>query len=109
MASFRKTRLGDQIHHALARSLSKEVNDQRLKNVTITFVDVAPNLSHAKVFFISDNETDKKELLKAFKNASGFLRRELATNLDLRATPRLMFFYDDAVERGARISKLLDE
>jgi ribosome-binding factor A len=76
----------------------------------VTEVIVSPDLQYAKVYVSTlETETNKEDLLAGFNNASGFLRKELAAHLRLRQVPQLSFHYDDSIERGARLLKLISE
>ena len=78
--------------------------------VTITEVEVSPDHSHAKVFFTRlGDESLIEETSAGLKRAAGFLRTQLAQRLKLRTVPQLEFKYDASVERGARLSRLIDE
>ncbi len=104
----RAQRIAEQIRHELAVILMREMKDPRIHDVTLTAVEVSPDLEHAKVWFTL-LRGDAGEVGQALKHASGFLRTELAHRLRLRTVPRLAFHYDVSVERGARLSKLIDE
>ena len=105
----RATRLADQIQRDLADLIRVEVRDPRVGLVTITTVEVTRDLSHAKVFVTSLSETEAAESVQALMRAAGFLRSRLAQMLKLRTIPELHFVYDASVERGVRLSKLIDE
>ena len=105
----RATRLADQIQRDLADLIRLEVRDPRVGLVTITTVEVTRDLSHAQVFVTSLAETAAAESVKALTHAAGFLRSRLAQSLRLRTIPELHFVYDASVERGVRLSKLIDE
>jgi ribosome-binding factor A len=77
--------------------------------VTITTVEVTRDLSHAQVFVTSLAGPPAAESVKALTHAAGFLRSRLAQTLKLRTIPELHFVYDASVERGVRLSKLIDE
>jgi ribosome-binding factor A len=80
------------------------------KLVSVTEVTLSPDLKHAKIFVSTlGTEMNKEDLLAGFNNASGFLRKELASHLKLQYTPQLSFHYDDSIERGARLLKLIGE
>ena len=104
----RRKRLGDQIHRALASLMSTALTDPVLKTLTITAVDVAPDLSNAKVYFVAHDDEIKKELERALKHAGNYLRKSLATELNMRVTPRLNFHYDESFAHGQRIETLLE-
>ena len=108
--SQRAHRVGDQIQRELADLIKNEVKDPRVGPVTITGVDVSGDLSHATVRFthLAGKETGN-EAAKALSRTAGFLRSELSRRLDLYSVPELRFVYDDSIESGIRMSKLIDE
>ncbi len=109
MANFARTeRIGEQIQREIAELVRLEVNDPRVKLVTITGVEVASDYSHAKVFF-TRLDGKQEEAKKGLEHASGFLRSRLAHSLKLRIMPQLHFLYDASVERGSRLSQLIDQ
>jgi ribosome-binding factor A len=107
--SRRTERLNKVIKQEISSLLEREVNDPRLSNlISVTQVSLSPDLKYAKIFVsILGNETNKTETLAGFNAASGFLRKELASHLRLRYAPQLSFYYDDSIERGARLLKLI--
>ena len=127
--SARAQRIADQIQREIATLIQLEVNDPRVGMVSVTGVDVCNDLAHAKILFtvlnthhgdeglVSDTLTDPGALdqleidenLKALRKASGFLRTLLAKRLRLRSTPKLQFIYDSSVQRGQRLSGLIDD
>lgn len=110
--SLRQDRVADQIRDALALLFAtEEVSDPRLSGITITAVKVTPDLQLASVYYrVLDNEEEtKKGAQKGFESCSGFLRKILGDSLDLRRVPVLRFFFDESIERGAKIEKLLDD
>ena len=107
-SSGRPQKLGDQIQRELSDLLQREVRDPRVGMVTLTAVDVSPDLSHAKVFF-TILETEKiAETTQGLQRAAGFLRSQLARRIKLYTTPELRFAYDESVERGDHLSRLID-
>jgi ribosome-binding factor A len=108
--SQRAHRVGDQIQRELADLIKNEVKDPRVGQVTITGVDVSGDLSHATVHFSSLAGRDTaKEAANALSRTAGFLRSELSRRLNLYSVPQLRFVYDDSIESGLRMSKLIDE
>jgi ribosome-binding factor A len=106
----RATRIGDQIQKELADLIRQEVKDPRVGMVTITAVDVASDYSYAKVFVTTlDQRHGIDECLAGLNHAAGFLRSELFRRLSLRVVPQLHFVYDESIERGMRISSLIDQ
>ena len=109
--SRRSERTSKLIQREISELLEREVNDPRLsKLVSVTEVTLSPDLKHAKIFVSTlGTEINKEDLLAGFNNASGFLRKELAAHLRLKQIPQLSFYYDDSIERGARLLKLMGE
>ena len=106
--SGRPEKLGDLIQRELSDLLQRELRDPRVGMVTITSVDVSPDLSHAKVFFTLFEKARLDDTLAGLKRSSGFLRSQLARRIKLYTTPELRFVYDESVERGDRLSRLID-
>ena len=104
----RSVRIADQIQRELAELVRLEVRDPRVKFVTLTGVELSRDQSHAKVFFTVLG-ADGAEALEGLGRAAGFLRSELARRLTTRKVPELHFAYDESVERGVRLSRLIDE
>jgi ribosome-binding factor A len=106
--SGRPEKLGDLIQRELSDLLRRELRDPRVGMVTLTAVDVSPDLSHAKVFFTTLTQEHVAEASEGLKRAAGFLRSQLARRIKLYTTPELRFVYDESVERGDRLSRLID-
>ena len=109
--SRRSERISKLIQREISGLLEREVSDPRLSRlISVTEVRLSPDLRHAKVFVSTlGSEINKEDMLAGFNKASGFLRTELALHLKLRYTPQLSFHYDDSIERGARLLKLIGE
>ena len=109
--SRRSERTSKLIQREISDLLERQVNDPRLSRlISITEVTLSPDFKHAKIFVSTlGSKIDKEDMLASFNNASGFLRRELAAHLKLKHTPQLSFHYDDSIERGARLLKLIGE
>ncbi|TET57936.1 MAG: 30S ribosome-binding factor RbfA [Dehalococcoidia bacterium] len=109
--SRRSERTSKLIQREISGLLEREVSDPRLSRlISVTEVRLSPDLRHAKVFVSTlGSEINKEDMLAGFNKASGFLRTELALHLKLRYTPQLSFHYDDSIERGARLLKLIGE
>ena len=84
------------------------MKDPRVAGVSFTAVEVTPDLEHAKIYFSLLTGTPK-DVEKALGHAAGFLRTELAHRLRLRTVPRLAFHFDESIERGNRLSSLIDQ
>ena len=106
----RAQRVADQIQRELADLLRLHLKDPRVGMVTITAVDVSPDLAHAKVLFTHlAGAEHAPATVQALQHAAGYLRSELAHRLKLYSVPRLEFVYDDSIEAGIRLSKLIDQ
>jgi ribosome-binding factor A len=92
----------------LSTLLQREVRDPRVGMVTITSVDVSPDLSHAKVFFTILDKEKKDATAKGLQRAASFLRSQLSRRMSMYTTPELRFVYDESVERGDHLSRLID-
>lgn len=103
-------RVSELIHIRLSNLLERKVKDPRLDLVTITDVEVSPDAARANVYFTAPTgDRPREEVQEGLESAAGWLRRELGQQLRLRHTPELIFHYDHSVERGERISGILDE
>jgi ribosome-binding factor A len=110
MSTARRERIADQIQRELAELVRLEVRDPRVGMVTLTGVELSGDQSHAKVYFtILGSESDAANAREGLQRASGFLRSSLAHRLTTRTVPQLDFAYDESVERGVRLSRLIDE
>jgi ribosome-binding factor A len=110
MSIERLARIADQIQRELSELIRLELRDPRVKLVTVTGVELSRDQSHAKVFFtVLGPEEAAKACGEALAHAAGFLRAGLAHRLTTRSVPELHFAYDDSIERGIRLSRLIDE
>jgi len=104
----RPQKVADLIQRELSELLRREVRDPRVGMVTLTSVDVSPDLSHAKVYFTMLGKEHLKETTTGLQRAAGFLRSQLAHRMKMYTTPELRFVYDESVERGDHLSQLID-
>jgi ribosome-binding factor A len=104
----RPQKLGDLIQRELSELVRRELRDPRVGMITITSVDVSPDFSHAKVFYTTLDPAHLADAAAGLKRAAGFLRSQLAKRIKLYTTPQLRFEYDESVERGDRLSRLID-
>jgi ribosome-binding factor A len=105
----RSARISDLIQTALAEILQRNAKDLRFGLITVTSVEVAHDLSYAKVYVSVLDDQKAIDTLAALNNAAKYLRYELANTVELRVTPELKFVYDDSSVRGHRISSLLND
>lgn len=109
MAKYRQNRINEEMAHEIAVIL-RSVKDPRVSSafVSVTGVDCTADLKYAKIYVSAIlNEEEQKELLKGLKSASGYIRGQIAQNLNLRIVPELKFIYDSSIERGTEMSKLM--
>ena len=110
MTAPRRARITDQIQRELAELVRLELRDPRVGLVTLTGVELSGDQSHAKVYFtVLGSPSDVELALEGLRRAAGFLRSQLAHRLTTRKVPELGFEYDESVERGVRLSRLIDE
>ncbi len=107
MAGNRIGRINEELQRELA-ALIPTVKDPRVTGmISVTAVDVTPDLKFAKVYISALDKKDSAQILKGLKSAAGYLRRELGRALNLRHTPELTFFQDDSMAKGAHILEML--
>ncbi|MBK6982367.1 MAG: 30S ribosome-binding factor RbfA [Betaproteobacteria bacterium] len=110
MSTARLARIADQIQRELSELIREGLRDPRVKLVTITGVELARDQSHAKVFFTTLGTAEEAQACgDGLERAAGFRRGGLAHRLSTRTVPELHFAYDDSIERGVRLSRLIDE
>ena len=100
-------RAGSEIQKELGNIILFEAKDEDFKNVVITAVDVSNDLSFAKVYFTTVD--DREKVLHDLNNASGFFRSLLAERLEIRHTPELKFIFDESIEYGQKIEKIIED
>ncbi len=106
----RKDRVSEQIRREIAELIRAEVKDPRVGMVSITEVQVTPDYAHAKIFFSTLAGSEAVEgVLEGLQKASGFLRRELGRRIRIHTTPQLHFVFDQSLERGADLTKLIQQ
>ena len=106
--SGRPQKLGDLIQREVSDLIRLEVRDPRVGMITITSVDVSPDMTHAKIYFTVLEKDKLQDTLEGLKRSAGFLRAQLAKRVQMYTTPELRFVYDESVERGDRLSRLID-
>ncbi len=102
-------RVNEALREVLSEALP-ELKDPRIGFVTVTGVETSPDLRHARVFVsVLGSERKRERTLAGLAAAHGVLQARVARELRLKRTPQLAFEYDPSVERGVRMSKLIDE
>ena len=95
------------MRETVAETLLYEVKDPRVRAVTVTGVKISPDLKTAKIFFVTRKAEDIPETLTGLRKATGFIKRQVASRLQLRYTPNLEFQYDDTLENVNHLESLL--
>lgn len=113
MATKRMLQLAEQIRDCIAVMIAQgQIRDPRVQHVTIHAVNMSPDLQLAKVYFVHaarEGAPSLEDTLKGLKQASGFMRKELSKQLQLRFLPDLAFYYDDSLDYSLKMRSLLDE
>src|ERR671926_470605 len=105
----RMRRVNESVRHVLSEALL-ELKDPRIGFVTITGVETSPDLRHARVFVsVLGSEAKRQKTLAGLAAAHGVLQGRVAQELRMKRTPQLAFEYDPTVERGVRMTQLIDE
>ena len=108
--SRRTERLAEEIREEVALLIASELKDPRIGFVTVTRVEVTPDLRTARIYVgVLGTEKQRTTSLAGLKQGAGFLRRALGRTLRLRYTPELLFLYDEGLEASDRVAKLLAE
>jgi ribosome-binding factor A len=108
--SRRPQRVALQIQHEISLMIFRDMKDRRIGFVTVTGVQMSPDLRHAKVFVsLMGSEDEKNESLAALNHATGWVRHELGQRMRMKFSPEIIFLTDTSQEYGERIDKLIDE
>ena len=110
--SHRLSRIETQLMRKVAVLIEQELEDPRIKNVTISRVIISPDLYHARIYFTVFLEKDSiiiKKITHALNHSVSYLRRRLAENLALRITPELFFIYDASLEKTHYLLELINK
>jgi ribosome-binding factor A len=109
-AGSRPSRIGDQLRAELAELIARQVHDPGIGFLTITYVTVTPDLQIARVYYTTlGDAAARRETARALYRATPFLRRQIGSRLRLKRVPQLEFFFDESIERGDRIEKILQD
>ena len=104
----RSIRVADQIQREIALLVARELADPRVGDVTVSGVDLSPDMRHARVLVTPGRATDGDATVLALNRAAGFLRSRLGRRVRMRRVPRLVFEHDRTLEHALRIDALLD-
>ena len=109
--SIKNTRINGEVQKELSTIIRNEIKDPRSHPMTsVMAVEVAPDLKTCKAYISVLGEKEAKEAtIKGLKSAEGYIRRQLAHNMNLRNTPEIRFILDESIEYGVTMSKLIDD
>ena len=109
--SIKNTRINGEVQKELSTIIRNEIKDPRIHPMTsVMAVEVAPDLKTCKAYISVLGEKEAKEAtIKGLKSAEGYIRRQLAHNMNLRNTPEIRFVLDESIEYGVTMSKLIDD
>ena len=105
----RSERVADEVQRVLSTAIRDELDDPRLRLVTVTDVRVSRDLGHAKVYYSSLNDDDRDAIQETLEQAAGFLRGIVGRHLTIRTVPQLKFLFDDSLQRGQELTRLIDD
>lgn len=105
----RTERIEEEIKKVVSRVISQELKDPRLTGlISVTKVSVTKDLKYCKVFVSMIGSKDEKEVMDALKSAAGLIRREIGSNIRMHSTPEVKFEFDDSMEYGEKIQKIIN-
>jgi ribosome-binding factor A len=110
MARHRVEKVAEVVRETVSMAILTELSDPRIRDVTVTYVEVSGDLRHAKVHVsVMGDETRQNLSLRGLQNAAGFLQSKVAHALEIRYTPKLTFLLDQGVKKSIEIAKILRE
>ncbi len=109
--SVKNIRINTEVMHELSNIIRSEIKDPRVSALTsVTAAEVTPDLKFCKAYIsVLGTDEEKKNTIKGLKSAEGYIRRALASGINLRNTPEITFVLDDSIEYGVNMSKLINE
>jgi ribosome-binding factor A len=110
MAAGRMRRVNEAVREVLSARIAEGLNDPRIGFVTVTSVETSPDLRHARVYVsVLGSEAEREATLAGLESAHGLLQQSIAGELRMKRTPTLQFVFDASIERGMRITELLED
>ena len=110
MSSRRVLKAAQAIREVVSMAILTDMKDPRIRDVTVTFVEVSADLRHAKVHVsVMGDEKNKNLCLQGLQHASGFLQQKVGTRIDTRYTPRVQFVLDKGIENAMAVTRILKE
>lgn len=109
--SIKNTRINEEVHRELSNIIRGELKDPRISSLTsVVAVEVAPDLKTAKAYIsVLGDEKAQEDTMAGLKSSAGYIRKLLASNVNLRNTPEIRFVLDQSIEYGVRMSKMIDD
>ncbi|MBR1599592.1 MAG: 30S ribosome-binding factor RbfA [Lachnospiraceae bacterium] len=109
--SIKNTRINGEVQKELSKIITYEIKDPRIAPMTsVTSVDVTPDLKECKVYIsVLGDDKAKQDTIAGLKSATGYIRRQLASGINLRNTPELTFYLDESIEYAINMSKKIDD
>jgi ribosome-binding factor A len=102
--------VAEAVREVVSMAILTELRDPRVRDVTVTYVEVSPDLRHAKVHVsVMGDEARQKLTLHGLENAAGFLQKRINDRVDTRYTPKLKFVLDQGVKHSIEVSRILNE
>lgn len=106
----RMRRVNEAVREVVSARIAEGLRDPRIGFVTVTAVETSPDLRHARVFVsVLGSDQERAATLAGLGSAHGVLQQAVATELRLKRTPSLQFVFDESIDRGMRITELLDD
>ncbi len=111
MAGYRAERMSQQVQQQVSIMFTREVSDPRMAGANVTRVETSGDLRYVKIYIapIKGDPEATKEMMAALDHATGFFRRQIAGNLDLKFAPEIRFLLDRAIEKGERFLEILEQ
>ena len=110
MPSRRVLKAAEAVREVVSWTILKDINDPRVADVTVTYVEMSGDLRQAKVHVsVMGDEAKQALCLRGLQNSAGFLQSKLNTRIDTRYTPKIEFILDQGVKHSIEISRILDE
>lgn len=110
MSRQRAERLAELLKQEISDIILKEVKDPRIGFVSVTDIEVSGDLRHAKVYVsVYGSDKEREDTMKGLEQATGYIRKLLGERITVYHTPEIIFRYDNSIEHGAHISKLIDK
>jgi ribosome-binding factor A len=110
MTTDRMRRVNEAVREVLSTRIAEGLKDPRIGFVTVTSVDTSPDLRQASVYVsVLGDDSEREQTLAGLASAHGVLQQAIAHELRMKRTPTLQFVFDESIDRGMRISELLDE